>query len=420
MLAFCFVATAKGHSQTLTYGWTIIAGPTYGFADGTNNDAEFYNPSGIARDSAGNLYIGDTSNSSIRKIAHIGSDWVTTTLAGNHSAVGLKDGTNAGATFFWPQGVAVDSGGTIYVTDTGNNAIRKVTPIGTNWVVTTIAGTGGGVGRDGTNARSSFNQPNAIAIDASTNLYIADSGNSTIRKITPVGTNWVTTTVAGLAGNTGFADGTNSSARFNYPNGIAVDSQGNLFVAEFWNHTFRQISPVGTNWVVSTIAGLPGVNGARDGTNGDARFSSPMGVTVDGAGNLYVSDYSSIRRITHEGTNWIVTSLRSTNSPMYFNQANSLVFDRLAGDLYYVSYGASYVGRGQPAFSLQSTVSGSQLTLTWPLGASNYLLETTSTPVDPTSWTQVGSNTGPVNGSYAVTVDMDVTGPAAFYRLHSP
>jgi sugar lactone lactonase YvrE len=222
----------------------------------------------------------------------------------------------------------------------------------------------------------------------------------------PVGTNWVTTTVAGLAGNPGFADGTNSSARFDTPNGIAIDPQGTLYVADFYNRVVRQIIPAGTNWVVSTIAGTPGVYGSADGTNANARFSSPLGVTVDGAGNLYISDFSTIRRMMHEGTNWIVTTLmRSPSGVMFFNQPNSLVFDSLRGDLYVAASYDNYIALAQPAFSLQPMVSGRQFTLSWPLGASNYFLETTGTPV---------------NGSYTVTVDMDMTGPAAFYRLRSP
>ena len=114
--------------------------------------------------------------------------------------------------------------------------------------------------------------------------------NCTIREVTPVGNNWVVTTLAGLAGCTGTNDGTGSAARFYYPYGVAVDSAGNLYVADSGNHTIREVTPVGTNWVVTTLAGLAGSAGTNDGTGSTARFNYPAGVAVDSAGNVYVAD----------------------------------------------------------------------------------------------------------------------------------
>ena len=135
--------------------------------------------------------------------------------------------------------------------------------------------------RTGRTAPRGLIGPAGVAVDSAGNLYVADDYNYTIREVTPVGTNWVVTTLAGLAGNAGSADGTNSAARFNYPAGVAVDSAGNVYVADFYNHTIRKVTPVGTNWVVTTLAGLAGNHGSADGTNSAARFYYPDGVAVD-------------------------------------------------------------------------------------------------------------------------------------------
>src|SRR5439155_23368082 len=121
-------------------------------------------------------------------------------------------------------------------------------------------------------------------------VYVAELENSTIRKLTPVGTNWVVTTIAGLAGSTGSANGTNSGARFNFPQGLAIDGAGNLYVADSDNYVVRKVTPVGTNWVVTTIAGRAGSVGSVDGTNSVARFNGFVGVAVDAATNIYVAD----------------------------------------------------------------------------------------------------------------------------------
>src|SRR5437868_123688 len=141
----------------------------------------------------------------------------------------------------WPYVAANPSG----VADGLNHSIRKVTPIGTNWVVTTIAGTNVLGNSDGTNRSARFNHPYGITADPSGNVFVADTYNNTIRKLTSVGTNWVVTTIAGLPTVSGSADGTNSTARFSSPAALALDSGGNLYVADTMNHTIRQVSTVG-------------------------------------------------------------------------------------------------------------------------------------------------------------------------------
>src|SRR5947209_1392759 len=262
-----------------------------GFDDGIGSAARFYKPAGVSVDSAGNVYVADTNNYTIRKITPAA---VVTTFAGTAFSNGSNDGTGANARFWNPSGVTVDSGGNIYVADTSNQAIRKITPAA---VVTTIAGQSHTIGSaDGTGAAAHFFNPTAVAVDSSGNLYVADFANSTIRKITPAA---VVTTFAGLARNYGYADGTGNAARFDRPSGVTVDSAGTVYVADVSN-AIRQITPAA---VVSTFAGLPGGAGSADGTGSAARFGGPASVTVDSAGNVYVADTGNqtIRKITPAG-----------------------------------------------------------------------------------------------------------------------
>jgi hypothetical protein len=199
---------------------------------------------------------------------------------------GSVDATGNGARFSFPTGLALDSAGNLYVADWNNSTIRRVTPTGS---VTTRAGTAGSYGSaDGVGPAARFNNPSGVAVDRATNIYVADSMNHTIRKITP---GRVVTTIAGQAESAGRADGIGNAARFDYPASIAVDSAGNLYVADANNNAIRKLRLVGTNWVVTTLGGLPGVYGTADGTGGAARFGNPNGVTVDSAGNLYVADF---------------------------------------------------------------------------------------------------------------------------------
>jgi sugar lactone lactonase YvrE len=255
-----------------------------GSADGTGSAARFDNPSGVAVDGSGNVYVADSSNHTIRKIAPAG---VVTTLAGTAGSYGSADGTGSAARFYQPRGVAVDGSGNVYVADTGNHTIRKITPAG---VVTTLDA-------------ARFYRPNGVAVDGSGNVYVADTDNHTIRKITPAG---VETTLAGSS--PGIADGTGSAARFYYPWGVAVDGSGNLYVADTYNHTIRKITPAG---VVTTLAGTARSSGSADGTGSAAQFNQPAGVAVDGSGNVYVADTdnNTIRKITPAG---VVTTLAGT------------------------------------------------------------------------------------------------------------
>ena len=265
-----------------------LASNNTGSTDGKGSAARFNGPANMAVDTNGNVYLADSGNNTIREVTPEG---VVTTLAGLAGHAGSTDGTNSAARFNLPYGVAVDSAGNLYVADALNYTIRKVTPVGTNWVVTTLAGAAGVAGSaDGTNRAARFNGPVDTAVDTNGNVYVTDFNNDTIRKVTPAG---VVTTLAGLAGSSGSADGTGSAARFYAPIGVAVDKAGNVYVTEYFNYTIREVTPVGTNWVVTTLAGLAGYFAEIDGTGSGARFNNPYAVAVDMAGNVYVGDFSN-------------------------------------------------------------------------------------------------------------------------------
>jgi cyclophilin family peptidyl-prolyl cis-trans isomerase len=285
--------TTNGGDQTFTtggvaglYSWTNFVGMPggTGTVDGTGSAALFNFPNGVAVDGSGNVYVADLSNNTIRKVTPGG---VVSTLAGLAGSQGSSDGTGSAARFYTPSSVAVDSSGNVYVTDQNNNTIRKVTPAG---VVTTLAGLAGTIGSsDGTGSAARFSQPCGVATDSSGNVYVADTKNCTIRKVTPAG---VVTTLAGQAGIQGSSDGTGSAAQFNFLSGVAVDGSGNVYVADQWNNTIRKVTPAG---VVSTIGGTAGLSGSSDGIGSAAQFLSPSGVAVDSSGKVYVADSNNNR-----------------------------------------------------------------------------------------------------------------------------
>jgi hypothetical protein len=252
--------------------------------DGVGAAARFSSLNGVAVDSVGNVYVTD-SCSAIRKVT---PDGVVTTLAGQAGQTGKDNGKGGDARFDGLMGIAVDSTGNLYVSETGNSTIRKVT---TDGVVNSVAGLAGTAGKaDGTGSAARFSCPWGVAVDKAGIVYVADEQNHTIRKITPEG---IVTTLAGLAENPGSDDGMGSAARFNGPRGIGVDSAGNVYETDDWACTVRKITPAG---VVSTIGGLPGTRGSADGSGSAARFGigfdmpGPSGLAVDNAGRVYVAD----------------------------------------------------------------------------------------------------------------------------------
>jgi hypothetical protein len=284
-----------------SYQWTNFVGQP-GFSqhqNGTGTSAHFGFPTGVAVDGSGNLYVVDQGFHTIRKVTAGGT---TTTLAGNAGSFGAPGNGNGSAVrFFSPFGVAVDGAGNVYVGDQTNAAIRKISPSGS---VMTLAGMAGVHGSsDGTGTSAKFSLPTGVAVDGSGNVYVADTNNHTIRKVSAAG---VVTTYAGRAGEAEHIDGSLTNARFRLPRGVAVDSGGNVFVADTGNHVIRKISPSG---VVSTLAGGTVWNyGNDDGTGRLARFMEPQGVAVDGSGNVFVADSGngSIRRVTASG---VVTTI---------------------------------------------------------------------------------------------------------------
>jgi streptogramin lyase len=268
---------------------TTLAGDgSPGVVNGIGSAARFFYPSGVAVDGSGYVYVADTYNSLIRKISPTGE---VTTLAGEAQEHGAVNGIGSSARFNYPYGVAVDGSGNVYVADTSNHVIRKISPTGD---VTTLAGTAGSDGDgNGTGSAASFAGPYGVAVDESGYVYVADTSNHLIRKISPAGE---VTTLAGTAGSIGAVNANGTSASFNYPNRLAVDGPGNVYVADQGNHLIRKISPTG---VVTTLAGTAGSTGDVNANGTSASFNNPAGVAVDGSGNVYVADRNNhlIRKI---------------------------------------------------------------------------------------------------------------------------
>ncbi len=286
---------------------TTLAGSpgVSGSADGVGTAARFNAPSGIAVSNVGTVYVADSYNHTIRVVSSSG---VVTTLAGLAGSTGSLDGTGSAARFFYPYGVAVDVAGTVYVADTFNHTIRRITSGG---IVTTYAGAAGIRGTSnsfGTNSRFAF--PFALAVDSGGTVYVADSYNHAIRRI-DTATN--VSTLAGNIGLAGSADGIGTAAFFNQPSGIAVDATGNIYVADTYSSTLRRVSPGG---VVTTLAGMAGTTGSTDGVGTAARFNQPFGVAVDAAGNLFIADTrnNAIRRSGNVSAPTIITHPQSTGA----------------------------------------------------------------------------------------------------------
>ena len=267
---------------------TLAGTGSSGTADGKGTAASFDLPYGIALTKNGGLLIGDWANNLLRKIS---PEADVTTFAGN-GVLASVDGNGLNASFKDLASFTVDATDTAFVADAQGHRIRKVTPAAD---VTTVAGNGTNTTTDGNGTAATFNTPISVAVDAAGNLYVLEYSGAVVRKISPNGD------VITLAGSSpqGFADGTGSAAKFGRGYNIAIDASGNLYVADSSNHRIRKITPTG---VVTTLAGT-GTPGGIDGPGNSATFSDPRGVAVDADGNVYVADFGSslLRRITPAG-----------------------------------------------------------------------------------------------------------------------
>lgn len=264
---------------------STFSGKDSGNIDGTKQDARFYGPSGIVIDKSGTMFIADSNNHRIRKITPEGN---VSTLAGKEP--GSKNGNGTNASFYSPAGIALDSSGNIFVADSNNHSIRKITPGGD---VSRIAGSDPGFS-DGKGQQAKFYNPMGVALDKTGNIFVSDSSNNRVRKITPDGT---VTTLAG-SGEPGDSDGSGTSVSFYKPLGLAIDNNGTIFIADTNNNRIRKLEP---NGKVTTIAGSD--SGNKDGNGTNAFFYKPAGITVDNSGNIYVTDIGnqSVKKIDTSG-----------------------------------------------------------------------------------------------------------------------
>lgn len=282
--------TSASTADTSVTVSTIAGNSTAGLANGTGTNAAFNSPSGTAIDAQGNVYVTDSFNHLIRKITPTG---VVTTFAGS-GALGFNGGTATTAQFYSPNGIATDAAGNVYVSDLGNNAIYKITSSG---IVTVLAGSGTAGYVNGAGTIAAFNAPQGLVADASGNVYVADQGNNRIRKITSAG---VVSTLTGT-GAGGNINGDATVATFNRPYGLAIDATGNLYVTDQGNYAVRKVTPAG---VVSMLIGTTATTGL---------LNTPTGIAIDSQGALYIADKSG-RVLTITASNVLYTLAGKANT----------------------------------------------------------------------------------------------------------
>lgn len=303
---------------------TLAGNGVPNLVDGSRLSAQFNHPQGVARDAKGNVFVADAGNHCIRRMDPTGA---VSTLAGSGER-GFLEGASGTSQFDTPADVAIDGAGTLYVADSGNHRIRMISPTGE---VSTLAGSDQVGAVDGVGLNASFSEPDGLVLDGLGNLFVADAGSHTIRRIEL--SSRTVTTIAG-SGSPGARDGLGASAQFNRPCGLAADGNGYLYVADTGNHLIRRVQV--SDGAVITFAGSGG-SGSQDGVGTTASFTSPTGISIDPSGVLFIADSGahSIRKISLSGA---VTTLTGQNEPAYadgklagaaFNEPFDLVVDEV-------------------------------------------------------------------------------------------
>ena len=315
--ALAILNTADAQYSVSTYAGTGAAG----LINGTLTTAQFTNSFGICRDNSGTIYIADNGNNCIRKITTAG---IVSTYAGSATA-GYIDGNATTALFNNPTGVCADDSGNVYVADFLNQRIRK---INTSGIVSTIAGSGVSGYNDGIGIAAQFNYPRGICIDHNYNIYVGDSWNHRIRKITLNG-NVTTYAGGGMSIGVGsigaYIDAADTTARFYTPCGVAVNDSGNVFVADAYNHRIREIN---TSRVVTTVIGSGatgvGMGGYGNGPALSALLNVPTELFVDSAGNIYIGDTFNNRVRKMNNMSGMVINMAGNGTAGFVNGIDTL------------------------------------------------------------------------------------------------
>jgi DNA-binding beta-propeller fold protein YncE len=426
------VSWVSGRAQDYQFSTLAGAAGQPGTNDGPASLARFRGSSNLLIDPSGVVFIADNQNHTIRKMVFEANHWTVTTIAGRGGDPGGGDGTNDQARFYFPHGIALDESGNLYVADHNNNAIRQLVPVDqTNWVVRTIAGLTGVAGVDdgfGTNAR--FWGLMGMAVTAGTNLFVLDGAAHTIRHVRPSGTDWEVSTIAGTAREYGYQDGPGRTALLNFPYGVTVSRWGDLFITEAGNHGVRQLTQVGQGWSLATIAGGPDSMGSRDGPGAVAQFNFPNGIAEVQAGVLLVADQSNntIRRLVMTNGQWMVSTIGGaalkTGSAdgvgadaRFFRPWDIAVDQR--GNLLITDQRNHTIRLGQPLIAelplLELAVFEGAVSLSWPAWATNFVLEMSEDLDSLISWVPLTNGVTPVGGRWVLSLSPPPD--AGFFRL---